>query len=237
MTVAGGNGRGNALNELYWPHGLDIDDDNQSIAIADRWNHRIVEWIIGASNGEVIAGGQGQGNRIDQLSYPSDVLIDKDTNSLLICDRRNQRVLRWSRRQGTTQGEVMVDNIECIGLAIDLQGFLYVSDTEQDEVRRYTRRGTSGTLVAGVNGRGNQSNQLNFPNYLFIDQAQAVYVSDQKNHRVMKWSRRTNQGIVVTGGQGHGGALTQLYYPRGLFVDTLCTMYVSDARNDRVKCS
>ena len=32
-------------------------------------NHRIVEWKIGAINGKVIAGGQGQGNRLDQLYY------------------------------------------------------------------------------------------------------------------------------------------------------------------------
>ena len=40
----------------------------------------------GASNGKVIAGGRGQGNRLDQLNYPIDVLIDKETNSLFICD-------------------------------------------------------------------------------------------------------------------------------------------------------
>ena len=56
VTVAGGNGKGNALNQLYWPDGLDIDDDNQSIVIADTDNHRIVEWQMGASNGKVIAG-------------------------------------------------------------------------------------------------------------------------------------------------------------------------------------
>ena len=59
VTVGGGNGRGNAINQLFCPYGLDIDDDNQSIVIADCWNHRIVEWKIGASNGEVIAGGRG----------------------------------------------------------------------------------------------------------------------------------------------------------------------------------
>ena len=94
MTVAAGNGCGNAINQLYWPHGLDIDDDNQSIVIADCSNHRIVEWNMGASHGKVIAGGRGQGNRLDQLNYPTDVLIDKETNSLFIADRYNERVLR-----------------------------------------------------------------------------------------------------------------------------------------------
>ena len=59
VTVAGGNGDGNAVNQLYRPFGLDIDDNNQSIVIADKWNHRIIEWKMGASHGRVIVGGQG----------------------------------------------------------------------------------------------------------------------------------------------------------------------------------
>ena len=155
-------------------------------------------------------------------------------SSLLI---DNRRVLRWSRRQETTQGEIIVDNINCSGLAIDHQRYLYVSDTEKDEVRRYTIGDKNGIVVAGGNGQGNQLNQLNFPTYLFVDEEQAVYVSDNHNHRVMKWNKGAKEGIVVAGGRGEGSALTQLSYPQGLFVDTSGTIYVVDARNDRVKCS
>ena len=234
VTVAGGNGKGNAVNQLNDPCGLDIDDDNQSILIADYGNHRIVEWKIGASDGKIIAGGQGRGNRLDQLNYPSDVLIDKETNSLFIADRGNGRVLRWCRRQGTTQGEVIVNNIDCWGLVIDHQRYLYVSDTEKHEVRRYTIGDKNGIVVAGGNGQGNQLNQLNCPTYLFIDEEQAVYVSDNENHRVMKWNKGAKEGIVVAGGQGEGRALTQLYYPEGIFVDTSSTIYVADTDNHRV---
>ena len=237
VTVAGGNGYGNAVNQLNYPCGIDIDDDNQSIVIADYWNDRIVQWKSGASHGKVIAGGQGQGSRLDQLNWPTDVLIDKETNSLFIADRLNRRVVRWSRLPGTTQGELIVDNILCIGLAIDHQRYLYVSDTEKDEVRRYTIGDKNSIVVAGGNGQGNQLNQLNWPTYLFIDEEQAVYVSDNHNHRVMKWNKGTNQGIVVAGGQGKGSALTQLSFPDRLFVDTSGTIYVVDAQNDRVKFS
>ena len=237
VTVAGGNGRGNAVNQLFCPYGLDIDDDNQSIVIADWWNHRIVEWKMGAINGKVIAGGQGRGNRLDQLYYPIDVLIDKETNSLFIADRLNRQVLRWSRHQDTTQREVIVDNIDCVGLAIDHQRYLYVSDYVTDEVRRYTIGDKNGMVVAGGNGKGNQLNQLNCPTYLFVDEEQAVYVSDTDNHRVMKWNKGANQGIVVAGEQGQGSALTQLSHPQGLVVDTSGAIYVVDAQNDRVKCS
>ena len=236
VTVAGGNGRGNALNQLLGPFRLDIDDDNQSIVIADTDNHRIVEWKMGASNGKVIAGGQGRGNRLDQLNCPIDVLIDNETNSLFIADRWNRRVLRWCRRQDTTEGEAIVDNIDCCGLAIDHQRYLYVSDYGKHEVRRYTIGDKNGIVVAGGNGQGNQLNQLKCPRYLFVDEEQAVYVSDTNNHRVMKWNKGANQGIAVAGGQGRGGALIQLTYPQGLFVDTSHAIYVADARDDRVEC-
>ena len=235
MTVAGGNGRGNAINRLFYPNGLDIDDDNQSIVIAETFNSRIVKWNLGASNGKVIVGGRG--NRLDQLDVPIDVLIDKETNSLFICDRYNRRVLRCSRSQGTTQGEVIVDNIDCIGLAIDHQRYLYVSDTEQDEVRRYTIGDKNGIVVAGGNGQGNQLNQLNCPTYLFVDEEQAVYVSDRDNHRVTKWNKGTNQGVVVTGGQEEGSAFTQLSHLQGVCIDTSGTIYLGDSWNHRVKCS
>ena len=149
----------------------------------------------------------------------------------------NGRVLRWSRRQETTQGEVIVDDIYCYGLAIDHQRYLYVSDTRKDEVRRYTIGDKNGIVVAGGNGQGNQLNQLNRPTYLFIDEEQAVYVSDYYNQRVMKWNKDTKEGIVIAGGLGYGSALTQLSHPQELFVDTSATMYIVDARNDRVKCS
>ncbi|CAF4263473.1 unnamed protein product, partial [Rotaria sordida] len=167
-------------------------------------------------NGQVVAGGNGEGNRLDQLNRPTDVLIDKDTDSLIICDGSNQRVVQWSRRSGTTQGEILIDNIACAGLAMDDQRYLYISDYKKHEVRRYQIGDKNETLVAGGNGKGDDLNQLNFPTYIFVDQQQAVYVSDSNNHRIMKWNKGAKEGIVVVGGQGEGNALTQLANPQGL---------------------
>ncbi|CAF1608760.1 unnamed protein product, partial [Rotaria magnacalcarata] len=157
----------------------------------------------------VVAGGNGAGSGLYQLYHPTDVLIDKETDSLIICDWGNDRVVRWSRRNGTTQGEVLIDNINCCGLAMDEQRYLYVSDWKKHEVRRYQLGENIGTLVAGGNGQGDRLNQLNMPEYLFVDRDHSVYVSDRDNHRVMKWVEGAKEGIVVAGGQGAGSALTQ----------------------------
>ncbi|CAF4694663.1 unnamed protein product, partial [Rotaria sp. Silwood2] len=204
------------------------------MVIADYWNHRITQWKTGDMDGQVVAGGNDEGNLLNQLYCPNGVLIDKETDSLIICDYMNRRVVRWSRRSGTTQGEILIDNILCYGLTMDDQRYLYISDTEKHEVRRYQIGDKNGTIVASGNGKGNGLNQLNVPTYIFVDQQQTVYVSDNKNHRVMKWNKDATEGIVVVGGQGEGDALTQVLGPNGLFVDTLGIIYVADSDNHRV---
>ncbi|CAF1674564.1 unnamed protein product [Rotaria magnacalcarata] len=234
VTIAGGNGKGNATNQLKNPLSLFVDDD-QTVVVADTYNHRVMQWKNGdTTNGQVVAGGKGYGKGFNQLYQPRDALIDKETNSLIICEAGNQRVLRWYRRSGATQEEILIDNISCWGLPMDEQRYIYVSDIGKLEVRRYQLGEKNGTLAAGGNGQGDGLNQLNWPTYLFVDRQHNVYVSDRDNHRVMKWNKDAKEGIVIAGGQGKGNALTQLYLPNGIFVDTLGTLYVADYGNDRV---
>ncbi|CAF4812649.1 unnamed protein product, partial [Rotaria sp. Silwood2] len=232
ITVAGGNRQGNGINQLSYPWGLYVDDD-QSVYVADRANHRIVERKWGATSGQVVAGGNGQGSRAHQLSDPRDVIVDKERDSLIICDYLNRRVVRWPRRNGTS-GETIISNIGCRGLTMDENGSLYVTDEGKDEVRRYRRGESEGTVVGGGNGSGNRLDQLSYPQYVFVDRDHSVYMSDVVNHRVMKWVEGAKQGIVVAGGQGQGNDLTQLYSPQGVVVDQLGTVYVAEYGNDRI---
>ncbi|CAF4517957.1 unnamed protein product, partial [Rotaria magnacalcarata] len=57
VTIAGGNGVGGATNQLNYPYGLFVDD-NQTVVITDWGNNRIVQWKNGdTTNGQVVAGG------------------------------------------------------------------------------------------------------------------------------------------------------------------------------------
>jgi sugar lactone lactonase YvrE len=232
ITVAGGHGYGSALNQLATPYGLYIDE-NQNILIADCANHRIMEWKCDATSGQVVAGGNGQGNRADQLDRPTDVIVDKMTDSLLICDRWNRRVVRWPRRNGSS-GETILSNIRCWGLAMDNQRFLYVSDTDKHEVRRYRMGEIHGTVVAGGNGEGSSLNQLNDPGFIFVDREQSVYVSDYYNHRLIKWMKADKEGVIIASGRGQANDSTQLYHPSGVFLDSLGTVFVGDMGNHRI---
>ena len=242
QTIAGGNGYGDKLNKLSCPHGIYVDDEEQCIYIADAGNHRIVKWKLdgGSDHGEIVAGGNGQGNRIDQLNCPTDMILDEKKKSLIICDRGNRRVVRWSLQNPNGDKEILIENIKCWGLMMNKSGDLFVSDRENDAVKRWRKgeikKGKEGRIVAGGNGKGNKLNQLNNPTYIFIDGEETIYVSDRLNHRVMKWLKGASEGIVVAGGQGQGNSLNQLNYPTGLVVNEVGDVYVADYWNNRIMC-
>ncbi len=233
MTIAGEIIQGDQLNRLYKPTGIYVDDDDQTFYVADTVNNRIMKWTFGANNGEVVAGGNGLGYRIDQFTYPRDVIVDKKNDSLIISDKGNKRVMRYSRRNKTNQ-QVIISNVNCYGLTMHHNGDLYVSDSERHQVRRWREGEINGTVVAGGNGKGDRLNQLDYPTHIFVDEDHSVYVSDSFNERVMKWKKDANEGIVVAGGHGEGSSLKQLSSPEGLIVDHLGNVYIADRSNHRI---
>ena len=232
-TIAGENGQGDQLDQLNCPGGISVDNQNQMIYIADRDNHRIIEWELNTNNGRIVAGGNGQGNGLDQLDLPRDVIIDRENNDLIVADSGNRRVMRYSRHSDSPP-EIVIDGISCSRLAMHEDGTLYVSDSKKNEVRRWKKGETQGTVVAGGNGEGKQLDQLDCPTYLFVDDDHTLYISDSYNHRVMKWVEGAKEGIVVAGGNGCGDRLTHLSHPRGVMVDQLGRIYVADWQNHRV---
>ncbi len=164
------------------------------------------------------------------------MIVDKENDSMIICDHRNRRrVMRWSR-QNNTNRQIIISDIDCFGLTMDSNGYLYISDREKNEVRRWRIGDHRGTIVAGENGKGDHLNQLNSPTYIFVDEDYSVYVSNSGNHRVMKWMKGAKEGIVVASENGQGNSLTQLSRAQGVIVDQLGQIYVPDLGNDRVMC-
>ena len=231
LTVAGGNGKGEKLNQLSCPFGICADDDAQCIYIADCLNHRIVEWKYDAKSGRSVVSGLPLMLHI--MNQPTDIVVHKKTGSLIVSDWGNKRVVLLSRRNNANILPIISD-IDCWGVTIDNSGDLYVSDCVKHEVRRWALGDQEGTIVAGGNGKGDQHNQLSFPTHLFVDEEYSLYVSDNYNHRVIKWVKDATEGIVVAGGQGQGNSLTQLSYPQGVAVDHMGNVYVADSGNYRI---
>ncbi|CAF0822420.1 unnamed protein product [Adineta steineri] len=233
ITVAGENGQGNGLNELNQPWSIYVDDDSGSIYIADVANDRIVRWKFGEKIGEIVAGENGHGSSKDQLSYPVDVVLNKEKKSLIICDQQNRRVIQWSL-QNSQDNEILISDSYCGGVAMDNDGNLYVSDQINNEVSRLQQGDKEATTVAGGNGRGNQLNQFNQPMHIFVDKDHSIYVADYNNNRVMKWMKNASVGIPVASEETSGENFNSLSRPTSVIVDHMGNIYVSAEKNPQI---
>ncbi|CAF1490174.1 unnamed protein product [Adineta steineri] len=140
IVVAGGNGKGNELNQLSSPTFIFVDED-QSIYVSDRYNHRVMKWRKDAKEGTVVAGGNGQGRNLNQLSYPRGVIVD-DLDQIYVADSSNNRIMRWC--EGKEEGEIVVggkgegDQLNRpMGLSFDDEGNLYVADYENHRIEKF----------------------------------------------------------------------------------------------------
>ncbi|CAF3890104.1 unnamed protein product [Rotaria magnacalcarata] len=211
-------------------HGCSVDIPSDA-----KWKQKgyTVAGGNGKGVGKVIAGGNDSGSAADQLSFPNDVVLDEEDDSLIIADSGNRRVVRWARRNATS-GTTIISDIDCIGVAVDDSGALYVVDRIRHEVKQYRKGDTMCTIVAGGNGKGEALNQLSSPAYVFVDQNHSVYVSEWDNNRVTRWDKGISQATIVEGGNGQGSDANQLSRPIGIVVDRMGNEYVADRCNNRI---
>lgn len=134
------------------------------------------------------------------------------------------------------------------GIAVDVLGDIYVSDADDNRVRKIAPDGTiqtmAGTGVAGFSGDGGPANaaQLSHPYGLAVDTAGNLYIADLGNARVRKVSTNgtiqtvAGGGTIAPGVNGDGGpALSaQLTAPRNVALDPDNTFYISDFGAHRV---
>jgi sugar lactone lactonase YvrE len=97
-----------------------------------------------AKEGSIVAGGQGEGDGLTQLSNPQGVIVDQSGN-IYVADSWNHRIMRWPK--GSRKGSVIVggngqgqqpDQFSCpLGLSFDREGGLYVVDWGNNRVQKF----------------------------------------------------------------------------------------------------
>jgi len=120
-------------------------------------------------------------------------------------------------------------------MSIDANGSLYILDGDIGRVTKRMDGNATGIVVAGGNGIGNDSNQINGSVGMFIDSSTLIiWIADTNNHRIVKWSSPMTSEIVCG---SYGSADDQFMYPQGLFVDIgdSNTLYVADTANHRIQ--
>jgi len=121
------------------------------------------------------------------------------------------------------------------------QDILYIVDRNNNRIVRWIVGEDEGTIVAGGNGVGNGSHQLNQPSGVFVHGEQ-IYVADRANHRIMCWNLGGSTGTVVAGGKGFGSRPDQLMCPASVCVVTCKVgnlrtnfLLVTDEGNNRLQ--
>ncbi|CAF4946428.1 unnamed protein product, partial [Rotaria sp. Silwood1] len=136
------------------------------------------------------------------------------------------------------------------GLFLDDEENLWIADELNHRIMKWKVNATTGQVVAGGNGRGNELIMVRWPRQngtsgttiishvdcwgLTMDESGFLYVSLSSEHAVRRYGRADSEGTVVAGGNGKGSDLNQLNRPSYVFVDRDRSVYITDLYNDRV---
>jgi len=109
------------------------------------------------------------------------------------------------------------------GLFVDDDAAVYVVDSLNYRIVKWTPGVSIGRLVAGGNGEGDRNNQLSYATEVVVDRAGTMFICDSDNKRVQRWFKNDN----------HGGTIIANISCIGLAMDSKGSLYVSD--NDKCR--
>lgn len=131
------------------------------------------------------------------------------------------------------------------GIAVDVNGNVYVADDFNDNIRKITPAGLVSTLAGSAGNSGSTDGsgvnaRFNVPCSLTLDANGNVYVADTNNSTVRKI---TPAGVVSTlaGSAGNTGATdgsgstARFNYPHGVTVDSSGNLFVADTANRAIR--
>lgn len=220
ITTIAGNGQdgfggddGPAIEaSLSEPSGIALDQEG-NIYIADLMNHKIrkVDKITGiittvAGSGQGSFSGDNGPAIYAALAGPSGVALDKEGN-IYIADTFNNRIRMVDKNTGFMSTIAGDGNIFRIGekesseksisrpyaTAIDSNGDIYVTDSDNHLIRKINRKtgeivSVAGNGKAGFSPDDTPANEasLNYPFGIAIDSNDNIYIADTFNHRIRK---------------------------------------------------
>ncbi|CAF1479706.1 unnamed protein product, partial [Didymodactylos carnosus] len=265
ITVAGGNGAGNNTNQLNAPYAIFVDKNNY-VYIADKGNNRIQRWSPGGTNGVIVAGNGVSSNSTLSLKAPPSLYVDSQGGIFVADESNNRvqyfsngslvdpdgtiyvtqtsyhRIINWITGTvaagGNNNGSNMdqLTNPKRIFIDRNYSKMNYGWIDKTLLVQKWEQNALTGTTVAGGNGLGNSTAQLNGPLSVAVSSRGDVIVLDSGNNRIQKWSVQAATGQTIAPGDVTIGNLSnQLNSPRGIALDSDDNLYVADTNNNRVQ--
>ncbi len=115
------------------------------------------------------------------------------------------------------------------GIDIDSSGYIYVADTGNHRIQKFS---PDGTFITKWGTQGSSNGQLSFPSGIDIDSSGYIYVADTGNHRIQKFSP---DGTFITKWGTQGSSNGQLNKPYGVAIDSEDNIYITEFDNHRVQ--
>ncbi|MEI6950816.1 IPT/TIG domain-containing protein [Paraflavisolibacter sp. H34] len=263
-TLAGGGTSGFADGEIgtaKFSNPADVAVDGQgNIYVADHGNFRVRK-ITPAGTVTTLAGRSTYGftdgpGSVAQFFTPAGLAVD-GTGTVYVADIFNNCIrkitpagvvstLAGNTTPGFTDGEGSAARFYKPGnLALDARGNVYVSDHENNSIRKISPGGVVSTLAGNgterpgfADGTGSAA-RFNNPSGIAVDGQGTVYVADLGNHRIRKISPSGNvstlAGSGVPGFADGAGSTARFFHPAGLAIDAKGNVYVADNFNHRIR--
>lgn len=135
----------------------------------------------------------------DSSFMPRSMFVAIDGN-IYISDFLAKKVEKWSLN-GSKDIVVASPYLDCYGLFVDIDNYLYCSVTFEHRVVKMSLDDETKTIitVAGNKSEGSAPNMLNQPYGILVDINFTLYVSDCKNNRVQRFEPNQQNGITVAG--------------------------------------
>ncbi len=250
------NGTG-AAAEFYVPFGIAIDAQG-NIYVGDGGNSLVrkitTAGVVSTLAGNGTEGFADGGSSVAEFGDPTGLVADAQGN-IYVADAPNNRIrkitpagivstLAGSGTAGFADGSGPAAQFNFPdGMAMDVQGNIYVADGSGNLIRKVTPAGVvttfAGSGTAGYADGAATAAQFYYPIGIATDAQGNLYVADAENQRIRKI---TSAGVVSTlaGGGLPGltdgsGSSAQFYFPRGLATDAQGNVYVADLYNNAIR--
>jgi tripartite motif-containing protein 71 len=223
--------RGTEVGEFRSPLNvaiIDGDDGTELVYVADTSNHRI-QWFTtdGHNPGTMGIEGKGPG----EIALPIGI-TGGPGQSLYVSENGNRRIQVWPDGgeesffiTGDSRGRF--DTV--VGLAMNKDGNLLVTDANLRQIQEFT---PAGTLIRNWGTYSPAAVQLFLAGSIVQDDDGFLYISDSSNHGIVK---QTSDGAYVTHWGNMGFEIGQFRSPGGLALNEEGHLYVVDQLNHRIQ--
>ena len=168
---------------------------------------------------------------IEGLNHPMGIAISRDSD-VIVCDDHKITVYTMrgeKKRQFGSEGKGKGQFSYPSGVALDSDGCIYVSDTGNQRIQKFT---FDGQYIKSINGmKLIDQNLFDSPRGLKVNNNK-LYVCDSTNNRILVFDRELNYITRIGGGEGSGPG--QLNGPHDIAWDS-SMLYVADEDNGRIQ--